>query len=142
MTDDEGEPEPPPGRIARLRRWARAVKRDVLALWLAARDPRVPLGAKLVAVAVAAYALSPIDLIPDMIPVLGLLDDAILVPLGILLAVRLVPPALMAEFRREAARRADRPTSRAGLAAVVLLWLLVAGLASWFLASQAGGTPG
>lgn len=69
--------------LVRLRGWARALKREVIVLWLAARDPRVPLGAKLLAGGVAAYALSPIDLIPDFIPVLGLLDDLLLVPLGI-----------------------------------------------------------
>lgn len=74
----------------RLRRWARTVKRDVHALYLAARDPRVPWYAKVAAIAVAAYALSPIDLIPDFIPVIGYLDDLVIVPLGILLAVKLV----------------------------------------------------
>ena len=82
-----------------LKRWARALKRDVIALWLAARDPRVPLAAKLVAGAVAAYALSPIDLIPDFIPVLGYLDDLLIVPAGIWLALRLIPAELMAELR-------------------------------------------
>ncbi|WP_368044714.1 YkvA family protein [Sabulicella glaciei] len=114
-----------------LRDWARRVKRDVVALWLAARDPRVPLAAKLVAGLVAAYALSPIDLIPDFIPVLGYLDDLILVPLGILLAVRLVPPALMDEFRAEAERRAARPVSRAGAAAIVLIWVAGAAVLLW-----------
>ena len=82
-----------------LRAKAAAIKRDVHALYLAARDPRVPWYAKAVAVAVAGYAISPIDLIPDFIPVLGQLDDLVIVPLGIVLAVRLVPPALMKEFR-------------------------------------------
>jgi len=102
----------------------------VLALWLAARDPRVPWYAKAVAGAVAAYALSPIDLIPDFVPVLGYLDDLIIVPLGILLAVRLVPPDLMAEFRAEAERRA-RPASRVGFAFVVLVWIAAAGGIAW-----------
>ena len=115
----------------RLRQWARALKRDLVALWLAARDPRTPLGAKLVAGAVAAYALSPIDLIPDFIPVLGWLDDLLIVPAGLWLALRLVPPALMAEFRATATRIA-RPVSRAGAAAVVILWLaLLASAALW-----------
>lgn len=74
----------------RIRAWARDIKRDVVALWLAARDPRVPVAAKIVSGIVAAYALSPIDLIPDFIPVIGYLDDVILVPLGILLAIRLI----------------------------------------------------
>jgi len=112
--------------IAGLKTWARNIKRDVVALWIAAHDPRVPWYAKAVAAAVAAYALSPIDLIPDFVPVLGYLDDLLIVPLGILLAVRLVPSALMAEFRAEAASRATRPTSRAGLVLVVALWIAAA----------------
>lgn len=108
--------------LTRLRAWARTLKRDVIALWLAARDPRVPWLAKLVATSVTAYALSPIDLIPDFIPVLGLLDDLLLVPLGIWLAVRLIPPDLLAEHR-QAAERLERPTSTAGLIFVVLLWI-------------------
>ncbi|KQT82497.1 DUF1232 domain-containing protein [Aurantimonas sp. Leaf443] len=113
---------------ASLKTWARAVKRDVVALWIAARDPRTPWPAKLAAGAVAAYALSPIDLIPDFIPVLGLLDDAILLPLGILLALRLVPAPLMAEFRAEAAAREGRPRSRGGAAVIVVLWIAAAAL--------------
>lgn len=85
--------------IDRLKTWAKRLKCDVAALALAARDPRTPRAAKWLAVAVVAYALSPIDLIPDFIPVLGLLDDAVIVPLGIVLAIRLIPPALMDEFR-------------------------------------------
>jgi uncharacterized membrane protein YkvA (DUF1232 family) len=117
----------------KAKQWARQVKRDVVALWLAARDPRVPLTAKIVAALVAAYALSPIDLIPDVIPLLGYLDDVILVPLGILLAVRLVPPALMAEFR-DRAMSVQPPSSRGGLFAILLIWLvltLAAGLWLW-----------
>ena len=90
--------------MQRVRAWARRIKRDVVAVWIAARDRRTPGAARLLAAAVAAYALSPIDLIPDFIPVLGYLDDVVLVPLGILLVVRLVPPGLMAEFRAEAVR--------------------------------------
>lgn len=110
----------------RLRGWAKALKRDVVALWIAARDPRVPWHAKAVAGAVAAYALSPIDLIPDFIPVLGYLDDLIIVPAGIWLALRLVPPPLMAELRAEADRRA-KPTSKVAAAVIVAVWLAVAG---------------
>ena len=117
--------------LARLRHWAGLIKRDVLALWLASRDPRTPWHAKLVALCVAAYALSPIDLIPDFIPVLGYLDDLVLVPLGILLAVRLVPQPLIQELRREAEARAHRPVSRGGALAVIALWLLGAALLLW-----------
>ena len=108
-----------------LRVWARGIKRDVHALYLAARDERVPWHAKAVAIAVAAYALSPIDLIPDFIPVLGYLDDLFIVPIGILLAVRLVPRALMAEFRAAAiSADGERVIGRFGAAIIVVLWVL------------------
>jgi uncharacterized membrane protein YkvA (DUF1232 family) len=109
--------------LSSLKSWARTIKRDVVALWIAARDPRVPWYAKTAAGAVAAYALSPIDLIPDFIPVLGYLDDLVIVPLGILLVVKLVPAQLMEQFRQEALCREDRPTSYAGLATIVALWV-------------------
>ena len=111
-----------------LKTWARGIKRDVVALWLAARDPRVPLAAKVMAAVVAGYALSPVDLTPDFIPVLGYLDDVILVPLGILLVVRMIPAPVMRDLRAEAARRVARPVSRGGLLAVVAVWLLLAAL--------------
>jgi uncharacterized membrane protein YkvA (DUF1232 family) len=98
------------------------LKRDVLALYVAARDRRTPRLAKIVAGATAAYALSPIDLIPDFIPVLGLLDDLIIVPLGIWITLKLIPQPLMAEYREVAARIAQRPTSLAGLVTVLSLW--------------------
>ncbi|MBX7501112.1 DUF1232 domain-containing protein [Qipengyuania sp. YG27] len=103
-----------------------------MALYVAARDRRTPLVAKLVAGATAAYALSPIDLIPDFIPVIGLLDDLILVPLGIWLAVRLIPRELMAEFREVAARIAQRPTSPVGLLFVIALWMMSIALVGLF----------
>jgi uncharacterized membrane protein YkvA (DUF1232 family) len=115
------------GWVGRLKAWAKAIRRDALTLWLAARDPRVPLAPKLLCAAVAAYALSPIDLIPDAIPLLGLLDEAILLPLAIRLAVALIPAPLMAELRLKAART-RRPASRAGVAAVILLWAAGAAL--------------
>jgi uncharacterized membrane protein YkvA (DUF1232 family) len=127
------------GWIDRTRQWARAIKRDVVALWIAARDRRTPLLAKIVAGAVAAYALSPIDLIPDFIPVLGYLDDLAIVPVGILLAVRLVPAALMAAFRADAGRREGRPVSKGGLMAVVALWLAAALFVGWWLWGQRTG---
>jgi len=108
--------------VGRLRRWARSIKRDVHALYLCARDPRVPWYAKAVALAVAAYALSPIDLIPDFVPVLGYLDDLILVPLGILLAVRLIPPAVLAEHRA-AAEDAPLQPSRGAAVVIVAIWI-------------------
>jgi uncharacterized membrane protein YkvA (DUF1232 family) len=101
-----------------------------VALWLAARDARTPMAAKVVAGLVAAYALSPVDLIPDFIPVLGYLDDLLIVPAGIWLALRLIPPALMAELRAEAESRAV-PRSLAGAAAVVAIWLVAVALFGW-----------
>jgi uncharacterized membrane protein YkvA (DUF1232 family) len=109
--------------LQRLRYWARGIKRDVHPLYLAARDPRVPWYAKAVALAVAAYALSPIDLIPDFIPVIGYLDDLIIVPLGILLAVRLIPADVLAELRAAASEAAERPTSRMAALVIVAIWI-------------------
>jgi uncharacterized membrane protein YkvA (DUF1232 family) len=122
----------------RAKEWARTIRRDVVAVWIAARDPRVPWYAKLLAAGVAAYALSPIDLIPDFVPVLGYLDDVVIVPAGIFLTVRLIPAGLMDEFRAEAVRRANRPTSRAGAVAIVLLWIAAIALTVWWLARSRG----
>ena len=120
----------------RVRQWARAVKRDVHALYLAARDPRVPWYAKLAAVAVVAYALSPIDLVPDFIPILGYLDDAVIVPAGIFLAVKLVPPHLMREFRAAAVDgEGERALGKRGAAIVVVLWIAAAVVAVIWLSS-------
>ena len=110
--------------ISKAKIWAKSLKRDIVALWLAARDARVPWYAKAVAGAVAAYALSPVDLIPDFIPVLGYLDDLVIVPLGILLAIRLVPAPVMSELRVKAARRIERPSGRAGLIFILAVWLV------------------
>ena len=115
----------------RLRHWARTIKRDVHALYLASRDPRVPWYAKAMAVVVAGYALSPVDLIPDFIPVLGYLDDVIIVPLGILLVVRLIPPEIMAEHRELAASAQDRPVTRTAAVVIVLIWALSTALIGW-----------
>jgi uncharacterized membrane protein YkvA (DUF1232 family) len=105
-----------------------ALKADTYALYLASRDPRVPWPAKALAALTVAYALSPIDLIPDFIPVLGYLDDLLLVPLGLALAIRLVPPSVLAEHRAEAARRFAHggPRSRVGAVLVVTVWVLAA----------------
>ena len=107
-----------------IKAWARTLKRDAVALWIAARDPRTPWHAKVTAGAVAAYALSPIDLIPDFIPVVGYLDDLLIVPLGIALVVKMIPAPLMADFRAQAAQR-EKPTSYVGLAMIGLIWLTV-----------------
>jgi uncharacterized membrane protein YkvA (DUF1232 family) len=117
----------------RLRRWAKNLIRDVHALYLAGRDPRVPWFAKLAALAIAVYALSPIDLIPDFIPVLGYLDELILLPLAIWLVLKLIPPDLLAEHRAAAAAAEARPVSRAGAAMIVTLWIIASALLLWLL---------
>jgi uncharacterized membrane protein YkvA (DUF1232 family) len=115
----------------KLKDWARTIKRDVHALYLAAHDPRTPWYAKALAVCVAGYALSPIDLIPDFIPVIGYLDDAILVPLGVLAVVKMIPPEVMAEHREAAALAADRPVSRTAAVFIACIWIASVGLAIW-----------
>ena len=117
--------------LGRWKQWARLVRRDAHALYLAARDPRVPWYAKVFAAAIAAYALSPIDLIPDFIPVLGYLDDLLLLPLGIALVARLIPPDVMAELRAVAAAALDRPVSRTAASAIVAVWIASVLLAVW-----------
>jgi uncharacterized membrane protein YkvA (DUF1232 family) len=130
--------------LDRAKQWARDIKRDVVAVWIAARDPRVPWYAKALAFAVAAYALSPIDLIPDFIPVLGYLDDLIIVPLGLLLVIRLIPPDLMVEFRAAAIRRASAPRSIVAAFVTVMIWISAVVLLLWWLWPSAarGITPG
>src|SRR3569832_74155 len=117
-------------RLSALKAWAKALKRDVVALWLAARDPRVPWYAKALAGLVAAYALSPIDLIPDFIPVLGYLDDLLLVPLGILLVVRVTPRVVMERARAKAEASPAFGKNVVGLALVLAAWCLV-GVMAW-----------
>jgi len=128
----------------RLRNWARRLKSEVVALWFCYRHPRTPFAAKALSVAVVAYALSPIDLIPDFIPVLGYLDDLIIVPAGVWLALKLVPADVMSECRAQATRwleeRRPRPSSPLATAVVVafivalwaaLLWLAWRWAGSW-----------
>ena len=113
------------------RRWAHTIKRDTIALYLAARDPRTPWYAKTLALCVAGYALSPIDLIPDFIPILGYLDDLIIVPLGILAVVSLIPPNLMAEHRRSASLLSERPVSQTAALVIGCIWAAAIALAAW-----------
>ena len=117
----------------RLKSWAANLKREVLALWFCCRHPRTPLAAKLVAAFIVGYALSPIDLIPDFIPVLGYLDDLIIVPIGVYVAIRLVPPAVLEECRSEAARwieqRKPEPRNYLAAALIVALWFALGWLA-------------
>lgn len=120
----------------RLKNWARRMKRDALALYLGSRDPRVPWHAKAMAMATAAYAFSPVDLIPDFIPVLGYLDEIFILPLLIWFTVRLIPAEIMTELRAEADRRTleARPRNLAGAVAIVTVWVLVAtAVIYWFL---------
>lgn len=99
------------------------LKRQALTVYFAARDPRTPMLVRLLALGIAAYAFSPIDLIPDFIPVLGYLDDLILIPFGIALVVKLVPDEVMQSAHVQAAEAAQRPTSRAAAAIIVSLWI-------------------
>ena len=120
--------------MGRLAEWAHALKRESLALYYAARDPRTPWYAKVVAGAVVAYALSPIDLIPDFIPVLGYLDDLLLLPLGIWLALGLVPAPVLADARRRAEATLERPRSRTAAVVIVAIWVVGAiALGIWLL---------
>ncbi len=120
--------------LSTLQRWARQLKQQTLTVYFAARDPRTPWFVRLLALLVAAYALSPIDLIPDFIPVIGYLDDLLLLPLGIALVVRLTPPDVIAAARIKAEQAAERPVSRGAAVFIVALWLsLLAGLVLWLL---------
>ncbi|MDF3035725.1 MAG: hypothetical protein K0S28_999 [Paucimonas sp.] len=121
-----------------LKTWARQIKRDAVMLWFARSHADTPFIAKAVCIIAVAYALSPIDLIPDFVPVLGYLDDVVLLPCFIWLAVRLLPPQVVSECRAQAEewmeRRDRRPVSYVGAAAIVLLWvaLLILGWKWWF----------
>lgn len=110
----------------RLKIWAKRIKSDVLAVYFAARDPQTPLILRLFALFIAAYALSPIDLIPDFIPVLGYLDDVLIVPAGVWLIVRYLPPTILSEARIKAAAIMARPSSRWAGGVIVLIWFLCA----------------
>ena len=130
--------DPPAGRLAALRRRARQLKQHTLTVYFAARDPRTPWPVRLLALAVAAYALSPIDLIPDFIPVLGLLDDLVIVPLGLALVVRWTPPDVLAAARERAAQTAERPVSRGAAVVIGAIWLAAATVALRWLWRAAG----
>lgn len=120
--------------LQKLKDLAARLKLQLRALHLAARDPRTPWYAKVLAAAVLAYALSPVDLIPDMLPVLGYLDDLVLVPLGIYLALRMIPSPVLADCRAKAAAAAEQlPHSRTAAAVVIAVWLLATILAGYCL---------
>ena len=112
----------------RWKQWARQLKIEVYAIYVAYRDPRVPWYARVFAACVVAYAFSPIDLIPDPIPILGYLDDLILIPLGIKLALSMIPSEVMAESRVKAQEiiRQGKPVNRAAATVIVAIWLLLA----------------
>jgi uncharacterized membrane protein YkvA (DUF1232 family) len=117
--------------LSGLKHRARALRRDAHAVYLAARDPRTPWYAKALALCVAGYALSPLDLIPDFIPVIGYLDDLILVPLGLAAVVAMIPPDVLAEHRGAAARAAERPISRTAAIVIVTVWVACIGATVW-----------
>lgn len=115
--------------MERLKRHARRLKTETYAVYLAYRDPRVPLYARVFAALVVGYALSPVDLIPDFIPVLGYLDDLILLPVGLTLALRVIPDEVLAECREKARTLEDKPVNRKAAAVVIYIWLLLAAVA-------------
>ena len=123
-----------PGMLARLAQEARRPKAETLALYFAARHPETPWTARLLVAFIVGYALSPIDLIPDFIPVLGYLDELILLPLLLGLALRLIPPPVLAECRRRANERIERPHPSSRIAAFVIfmIWLLTIGVAAYW----------
>ncbi len=119
--------------IAQIKNWAKSIKLDVVAVYFAARDPRTPKLAKFLAMGVAAYALSPIDLIPDFIPVLGYLDDLLMVPLGLLLVIRMLPAQVLADSRDQARALLAKPQSYTAAVFIVCLWLACsAGFVAWW----------
>ncbi len=121
--------------ISAWRQKARELKIQVYAVYLASRDPRVPWPAKILAALVVGYALSPIDLIPDFIPVLGYLDDLIVVPLGIALVLRMIPSDVLAECREKSRElmNQDKPVNRTAALIIIAIWLLLAALVVSFL---------
>jgi len=130
--------------LIELKQRARRLKAEALALYLAARHPKTPWYAKLLAAAIVAYAFSPIDLIPDFIPVLGYLDELVLIPLGLALVIRLIPAPILAECRAAAADAftpGNRPVSYAAGALIVLIWLMLAALGMVWIYSALADTP-
>ena len=131
MTDSAS---PKTSLVGRVKTWARSVKRDVVTVYFAARDPLAPMGARILAAVVAAYALSPIDLIPDFIPVLGYLDDLLIVPLGLLLVMRLMPDDVLDNARAKADSLLAKPRSFLAAACFVAIWVVLGFyLARWVL---------
>ena len=125
--------QPSVSSLGQLKQRARALKRDTYVVYLACRDPRTPWYAKVVAGGIVAYALSPIDLIPDFIPVVGYLDDLILVPLGIALAVKMIPESVLVDCRAKAQAASLKPTNRKAAAVIIAIWIVLAGLLIWLV---------
>jgi uncharacterized membrane protein YkvA (DUF1232 family) len=121
------------GTVDRWKDRARRLKREVNALALASRDPRTPWYARALAVCVVAYAFSPIDLIPDPIPVLGYLDDLILIPLGVALTLRLIPDQIMTDARARAVETTVKPADWIAAGVIAFCWVMVAALAGWLV---------
>jgi uncharacterized membrane protein YkvA (DUF1232 family) len=128
--------------LEQLRSRAAALRTESYAVYLAARDPRTPWFAKALVLVIVAYALSPIDLIPDFIPVLGYLDDLVIVPAGIALALELIPDAVMAEARKRAATQPPgRSVRLAGAAIILMAWMLAIILLFWFIRRMLQAKP-
>jgi len=115
---------------------ARKLKMEVYSLYFAYRDPRIPWYAKLFIAVVVAYAFSPIDLIPDFIPVLGYLDDLLLIPLGVTLAIKMIPDSIMDEARKKTQALNQKPKSWAGAALVVSIWIVLVAMIVYFIFSR------
>ena len=122
--------------LTRWRQWARQLKTETFALYLAYKDPRVPWYARLLAVVVVGYAFSPIDLIPDFIPVLGYLDDLVLIPLGVILVIKLIPSDVLSECRQQAraTMAQNKPIHRTAAVVIVTIWIVLAVVAILFIA--------
>src|SRR3954469_21619878 len=116
-----------------LKQRARQLKRETFAVYLASRDPRTPWYARMLAVCIVAYAFSPIDLIPDPIPVLGYLDDLVLIPLGIALVLHLIPDEVMTESRARAAANAEKPTNWIAAGLIVCCWIVLVAITVWLI---------
>jgi uncharacterized membrane protein YkvA (DUF1232 family) len=123
--------------LATIKKWARATRRESIALWLASRDARTPWYAKLFAALILLYALSPIDLIPDFIPVIGFLDEMLLLPAAIWLALKMIPGEVMVEARERAAEVEARPRSMLGAVLIVLVWVGAAAATGWYFLGRA-----
>ena len=121
--------------LNRLKQWARSLKTEPYALYLAYRDPRVPWYARLMAACVVGYAFSPIDLIPDPIPILGYLDDLIIVPIGVWLTLKMIPVEIMTECREKARAEVQKgePTNWVAAGVIISIWILLAVVAVFFI---------